>query len=108
MEQVVIKASLFSRLPKWLRVILILLSIITVVYWLGFIIYKLLCAIRAVGAFIFETRNYWTFLACILILIIGSLLIAQFILGLDPWGNVVNWVIDRWNDFKGLLIEALA
>lgn len=112
MEQQVIneavKRSLFSKLPKWLRVILIIVSIITLVYWLGFIVYKLLTAIRCVGAFIFEARNYWTFLGCILVLAIGTLIVAQYVLGLDPLGQASNWVIDRWNDLKGFLIEAIA
>ncbi len=110
MEQQIIsevKRSIFHKLPKWLRIILITLSIITVVYWLGFITYKVLSAIRVVGAFIFEKRNYWTFLVCILILLVGSFIIAQFMLGLDPWGNFWNWVIDRFNEIKSNLIEAI-
>lgn len=110
MEQVVInevKRSLFHKLPKWLQVVLLTLSIITVVYWLGFVVYKLLCAIRCIGAFIFEKRNYWTFLVCILILLIGTFIVAQFILGLDPWGHFSNWVVDRFNELKGFIIEAI-
>lgn len=111
MEQQVIiteaKRSLYHRLPKWVQFLLKVLSIITVVYWLGYLIYKILCAIRCIGAFIFDTRNYWTFLCCILILLIGTLIAAQCYLGLDPIGQVGNWFIDRWNDFKNLLIEAL-
>ena len=110
MEQAVInevKRSLFSRLPKWLQVILIVISIITVVYWLGFVVYKVLSAIRCIGAFIFEKRNYWTFLCCILILLVGTFIVAQFVLGLDPWGNFTNWVTDSINYLKGLVIEAI-
>lgn len=111
MEQQVVsevKATFWSKLPKWLQVILIVLSIITVVYWLGFISYKILCAIRVIGAFIFETRNYWTFLVCVLILLVGALIIAQFMLGLDPIGHFCNWVVDRFSEIKAYLIEAIA
>ncbi len=112
MEQQVIineaKRSIYHKLPKWAQFILKVLSIVTVVYWLGYLVYKLLSAIRCIGAYIFDTRNYWTFLCCILILAVGTLLVAQFYLGLDPIGQVSNWFIDRWNDFKGLIIEAIA
>lgn len=102
------KRSIYHKLPKWAQFILKVLSIITVVYWLGYLVYKLLSAIRSIGAFIFEARNYWTFLCCILILVVGTFIAAQCYLGLDPLGQVGNWFIDRWQDFKNILIEALA
>lgn len=92
--------KLWDRLPKPLRFILIFISIITVVYWVGFTIYKLLDAIRAIGAFICDKRNYWTFLCCILILVVGSLLIAQYYLNLDPFGKIAEWAISRWIELK--------
>ena len=106
MEQV-IKTSLFSRLPRWLRIILIILSIITVVYWLGFVIYKLLCAIRCIGAFIFESRNYWTFLVCVLILVVGSLLVAQFYLGLNPFGEIYEWFVEKITELRDSIVNLI-
>ena len=106
MEQV-IKTSLFSRLPRWLRIILIILSIITVVYWLGFVIYKLLCAIRCIGAFVFESRNYWTFLVCVLILVVGSLLVAQFYLGLNPFGEIYEWFIEKITELRDSIVNLI-
>lgn len=91
---------LWDKLPKWLRFILILISIVTVIYWVGFMIYKLLDAIRAIGAFIFNKRNYWTFLCCILILVIGSLLVAQYYFNLDPFGKIAEWFISVWQQIK--------
>lgn len=102
-----VKTSRFSRLPKWLRVVLLTLSILTVVYWLGFLIYKLLCAVRVIGAFIFDKRNYWTFLICIVILLVGSLLMAQFYFGLDPFGKMAAWFVQKWDEFREILIELL-
>lgn len=92
--------SFFSRLPKWLRVLLIIASIITLVYWLGFIVYKTLSAIRVVGSFIFEKRNYWTFIGCIVILLIGTLVVAQFWLGLDPIGHLQDFVLEKFELIK--------
>ena len=94
------KVSWFSKLPKWLKIILLTLSIVTVVYWLGFVIYKILEAVRIIFAYIFEKRNYWTFLICVLILIVGSLLIAQFYFNLDPFGKMANWFIAKWNELR--------
>jgi hypothetical protein len=90
----------YDNLPKWAKVLVMVLTILTLVWWVGLFIYKFLCLFRVIGEFIFDKRNYWTFLVCILILGIGSLLVAQFLLGLDPIGNVINWFIDRFNEIR--------
>ena len=103
----IITKTWFDRLPKWLRVILLLISIVTLVYWLGFMIYKILSAIRVIGAYIFEKRNYWTFLCCILILIVGGLLLAQYYFNLDPFGKLLEWFngqIEALREYLGGLI----
>ena len=98
-----VKIPFFRRLPKWLRIILIILSILTMVYWIGYITYKILCGVRVFGAFIFDKRNYWTFLTCIAILLIGTLLVAQFALGLDPIGKAYQYIIDQFNNLRDII-----
>ena len=98
-----VKTPLFSRLPKWLRIILIILSILTMVYWIGYVTYKILCGVRVFGAFIFDKRNYWTFLTCIAILLIGTLLVAQFALGLNPIGKAYQYILDQFNNLREII-----
>lgn len=98
-----VRIPFFRRLPKWLRIILIILSILTMVYWIGYITYKILCGVRVFGAFIFDKRNYWTFLTCIAILLIGTLLVAQFALGLDPIGKAYQYIIDQFNNLRDII-----
>ena len=76
--------------------LLIIASIITLVYWVIWLIIKILKAIQKVGAFIFEARNYWTFVGCIVVLLIGTLLVAQFLLGLDPIGKFIEFILDKF------------
>ena len=99
------RQSFFSKLPKWLRVLLIIASIVTLVYWVGFLLYKILCAIRVIGAFIFDKRNYWTFLGCIVILLVGTLLVAQFLLGLDPIGQIKEFILEKIEIIKEFIIN---
>lgn len=99
--------SFFSRLPRWLRVFLIIASIITLIYWIIFITYKILCAIRVFGAFIFDKRNYWTFLFCIFILALGTLLISQFVLNLNPIGKFVDFMLEQYNYIKQTIAEKI-
>ena len=110
MEQLaatIVKKHWYDKLPKWLKIILLIISIITMVYWLCFMLYKILCGIRVIGAFIFEKRNYWTFLCCLLILIVGGLLLAQYYFNLNPFGAIIayfNGLIERLREYLGGLI----
>lgn len=85
-----IKKNWYNKLPKWLQSLLLIISLVTFVYWVGFLFYKILDAIRKIGAFIFDNRNYWTFLTCILILVVGALLLGQFYFNLDPFGKMAD------------------
>ena len=98
-----VKKHWYSNLPKFLKVILFILSIITVVYWLVILFYKILELVRLIGAFIFDKHNYWTLISCIIILFIGSVLIAQFVLELDPVGKATDLIVDKFNDLKRLI-----
>ena len=96
-----------SKMPRFIKWILYVLLTLTCIYWIGVMVYKILCAIRVIGAFIFEKRNYWTFLCCLLILVIGGLLLAQYYFNLDPFGAIVayfNGLIDRLREYLGNLI----
>lgn len=97
-----------SNLPKWLKILIYIAITITLVYWLGLLVYEFLEALRKLLHWTSEQRNWWTFLTCIFILGIGSLLIAQFALGLDPFGKIVKWFIDRWNDLRQLIGDKIA
>lgn len=57
----VTKPSLFKSLPKPIRIALTVLSIITVVFWLFFLIYQFLKLNRIIMAYVFEKEHYWTF-----------------------------------------------
>lgn len=83
-----------SAMPKWLKVLLNILLTITIIYWLCYSIYKLLDFIRIFLHWASDKRNWWTFLMCLFILGIGSLLLAQFVFGLNPFGKTVQWFID--------------
>ena len=98
MEQV-LKKHWYSGFPKWLKAILLVISIITVIYWLGFLVYQILKAVRCVFAYIFEKEHYWTFIICLFLIFISALLVAQFYYGLDPFGKFLEWVksiLDKW------------
>lgn len=97
-----------DRLPKAIRIIYYILLAITLVYWLYRFIRMILDLIQKIGSFMFDKRNYYTFVICLLILCIGVLIASQFIFGLDPIGKLGNWIVDRWNDFRQWCINVIS
>lgn len=88
-----------SRLPKFVKILLDILLTLSCVYLIGLCVYKILEAIRKFLHWTTEKRNWWTFLMCIVILAIGTFIVAQFILDLDPFGNLVRWFNGLWLNF---------
>lgn len=103
----IIKKHWYSNFPRWLKIVLLIVSIITIIYWVGFMTYKILCGIRVIGAFVFEKRNYWTFLSCILLLLIGSLIMAQCVLGLNPIGIATEYILEKWQSIKEVIVNSI-
>ena len=110
-EENIIRKNLFQSLPKWLRIILIpigiliILSIITVIYWAILLIYKILKINRIIMEYVFKEDHYWTFVICLIMILISALLLSQFVFGLDPFGKFINSIIEKINEIKNNLIK---
>lgn len=89
-----------SHIPKWLKILIYIVVTLTLVYWLGLLVYKFFEALRKFLHWATDKHNWWTFLMCIFILLLGSLLIAQFLLGLDPIGKAAEFIVDKWNNLR--------
>lgn len=96
-----------DKMPKPIRVIYYVLLAITLVYWAYRLIALTLDLIQKIGLFIFEKRNYYTFVICLIILGVGILLASQFIFDLDPFGKLVNWIVNKWNDFRAWCVKII-
>lgn len=96
-----------DRMPKPIRIIYYIILGITLIYWLYRFIAGVLSFIQKLGSFVFEKHNYYTFVVCILILAIGILLASQFIFGLNPFGKVCDWFVDKWNDIRQWGVELI-
>lgn len=96
-----------DKLPKPLKILYYFILTITLIYWLFRLIAAILALIQKCGAFVFEKRNFYTFVVCLIILAIGILLASQFIFNLDPFGKLINWFIEIWQTFKSWCIELI-
>ena len=101
----VMKKSLFSKLPKWLKVILVIISVLTLVYWVGFIVIKILSAIRFILQEISKKEHWWFFVVTMLLVGIVALLLSQFVFGLDPFGKIATWCVSIFDKVKDSFIN---
>lgn len=111
----VAKKSWFSGLPKWLKTILIVISLVTVVYWVGRLVYYILELVRTLGelafkglsiAFtktgeaIFEKGRFYTGISIIVIAVVVCILICEFIFDLGVFELITDWALDVWERFR--------
>lgn len=89
--------KLGSYMPKWLRIIYYIILVVTLIYVVFRALEFILVSIQKIGAFIFDNRNYWTVIMCLFILALGTFIVAQFVIGMDPWGRFTQWLIELFN-----------
>lgn len=94
----VVKASWFDRLPKPLRIILIIISIVTIIFWLCKLIFNLLKINRIVMAYIFDKDHYWTFVICLLM--IGLAFATFYQVEYNVFGNLWNEIVNYAKELK--------
>lgn len=101
----VVKKSLFSNLPKWLKIFLVVLSIITMVYWIGYIVIKILALVRFILEQVSKKEHWWFFVIVILLVGIVALLLAQFVYDLNPFGNFFDWCEEIFDKARNAIGE---
>lgn len=108
LEKAIVKATLFSRLPKWLRIILIIISIITIIWWLCWLLLKINRLIRISLAWVSQPRNWYWFEGIALFAVICGLFVAQFTSPYKPFTRFGNWVIDIFQGFRHWLAALIS
>ncbi len=97
-----------DRLPLPLRIVYYAVLFLTMVYLIFIITKKLLDVTQKVGAFCFDKRNFYTFFFCLFGLAIGTFIVAQLFLGLDPIGEITNFFDMKIQSIKDFFISLLS
>lgn len=97
----------YKRLPSVIRFILLVFSIITLVFWLGVLAFKIIELTRKLIHWLTDKNRWWTFVVCALIVGLGVFLASQFIYDLDPVGKLINWFNERLDSVKQWLINLI-
>ena len=96
-----------SKIPRIIKWLLYILLTITIIYWIIIMAYKLLDLMRRFLHFVSDKRNWWTFVCCVGILLIGAFIVAQFVLGLDPMGKFINSIKETIDNIRNAIGEAI-
>lgn len=84
-------------MPSWLKVLINILLTITVVYWLGYFIYKILDIFRLFLHTMTEKKIYWVCLCIIFICAVATLFILEFNTDIKPFTTMWNWLYKIFN-----------
>lgn len=96
-----------SKIPRIIKWLLYILLTITMIYWIIMLVYKILELIRRFVHFVSDKRNWWTFVGCVIILLIGTFVVAQFVLELDPLGKFITSVNNMIDNIRNSIGNAI-
>lgn len=81
----------YKCLPKWIRIIVEILLVLTVVYFAIILLYKIWDTVGKIIHFLSDRRNWWTYSIAVLIVVVGGLIVAQMIGEWKPFDELVKW-----------------
>lgn len=90
-------------MPRWLKILIDVLIIVTVVYWLGYTIYKILDVLRMFLHAVSEKKIWWVAIVILLGCTITTLCILEFCTDVKPFTMLGNWIVSLYNDARDIL-----
>ena len=97
-----------SVMPRWLQILIEVVLTLTVVYWLGYIIYKMIDILRIFLHSMTEKKIWWVSLCIITICAIITLLILEFATDIKPFTHFGAWVVTMYNNVRNSLANLIS
>lgn len=89
-----------SRMPLIMKVIVYVMISVTLVYWLGWIVYKVIELCRKIVHWISKRENFWAIIL-VSIILVGIYLVREEIKGDKP----ITQLIEQVKNYGRILIE---
>lgn len=96
-----------GNLPSWLKVLINIALTVTVVYWLGYFIYKILNLVRLFLHTMTKKEIYWVSLGIIFICAIITLFILEFNTDIKPFTQMWEWLCSIFNVTRDKIADVL-
>ena len=84
-----------SKMPKWLKFIIYTILIVSVIYWLGYLIYKIVDFLRFFVNSVTDKKMFWVSVGVMIICGIVTLIILEY-------NTDVKLITDAWEWTKGV------
>ena len=97
-----------DKLPNWVKIMLDILLTITLVYLIGFMVYKILDVVRLFLNTMTEKKVYWIALGIVTICSIVTLCILEFATDVKPFTIMGEWFVDMFNSFRTGIADIIA
>lgn len=94
-------------MPSWLKVLINILLTITVVYWLGYFIYKFLEIFRKFLHTMTKPDVYWIALGIILLAALTTVFILEFCTDIKPFTNLWNWIVSIYDNTRDAIANKI-
>ena len=86
-----------SNLPSWLKLLINIVLTLTVVYWLGYMIYKIVDIVRLFIHTFTEKKYFWLNFGIVAIALFSCCLYLQYNTDFKPFTELYNKLLDLYN-----------
>lgn len=94
-----------SEMKKGFKIVLYILLTITCVYWLFFLIFKLLDFLRIILHNMTEVSHWWFFITLCVIFTIATLVLMELVTDVKPLTALQRFFIDTFDICKNWIIS---
>lgn len=92
-----------SKLPSLIKFIIYIILTITIVYWLLYLVYKILDILRALIHLFTDKGHFWFMILFIIALGIGVLFLMEYVIdvGYKPITLGIEWIKEQYEFVRG-------
>ena len=100
--------SCSESLPKWLKILLYVLLTLTCVYWIGWLIYKILEVLRLFLHTMTEKKVFWITMGILFICAMTTLCILEFNTDIKPFTTMWEWLSTTFDTTRNALADFIS
>lgn len=96
-----------SNLPKWLKLLIDIALTLTVIYWLGYMFYKIVDILRIFLHTLTEKKIFWIEFGVVVVAFLGVTLFLQFNTEIKVYTNLYNDLLDIFNISRDFIADKI-
>lgn len=89
-----------ENLPRWIKMMMYIVLTVTCVYWVGYIIYKVLSLVRFILHSVSSKEHWWFTVFIVIGVGIAMLLFMEFRTESKPFTELWIWIEKMFNEMR--------